>query len=90
MSPIAALLRRYVDLSVLTQAEIAAQAGFVAPGQRRASGKGHDPGSLPALLRGDRITLPRVIRLATVLQIPDAELCAALRAAAGIGEAPCA
>ena len=90
MSPIAALLRRYLKLSPLTSAEIAAQAGFVTPGQRRSSGTGLALGRLPNLLKGVGVTPTRLIKLATVLQIPDAELCAALRAEAGIGEGPCA
>ena len=90
MSPIATLLRRYVDLSPLTRHEIAAAAGIVTAGQLRSGGSGYEAGRLTAYLGGEMPSACRLIRLATVLQIPDAELCAALREEAGIGEGPCA
>ena len=90
MTPLSRLLRRYVDLSPLTRHEIAAAAGIVTAGQLRSGGSGYEAGRLNAYLLGEMPSACRLITLATILKIPDAELCAALRAEAGIGEPPCA
>jgi transcriptional regulator with XRE-family HTH domain len=80
VTPLSRLLRRYVDLSPLTRHEIAAAAGIVTAGQLRSGGSGYEAGRLTAYLGGEMPSACRLITLATILKIPDAELCDALRA----------